>query len=72
MLQVYSSNLSVPANTAFPLNNVVIDKGCCEQLSGPATIKLNSRGVYLIEMDGFATPDAATLVTVQLYVNNVA
>lgn len=72
MLQAYSSNIEVAANTAFPFNNVVMDKGCGESLSAPATIQLNQRGIYLIEMDGFATPDAATEVSIQLYVNNVA
>ena len=72
MLQAYSSNLAVAAEAAFPFNNVVMDKGCAETLSGPATIQLNKRGVYLVEMDGYATPDATTDVTVQLYVNGVA
>lgn len=72
MLQVYSSNLAVDANAVFPFNNVVLDKGCSESLSAPATIQLNKRGVYLVEMDGFATPDAATEVSVQLVVNGVA
>lgn len=72
MLQVYSSNLAVEANTVFPFNNVVMDKGCGETLSAPATIQLNKQGIYLVEMDGFATPDAATEVSVQLYVNGVA
>lgn len=72
MLQTYSSNLAVEANAPFVFNNVVVDKGCSENLSAPSTIQLNKRGVYLVEMDGFATPDAATEVSVQLYVNNVA
>lgn len=72
MLQVYSSNLAVEANAVFPFNNVVIDKGCGENLSAPATIQLNKAGIYLVEMDGFATPDAATEVSVQLVVNGVA
>lgn len=72
MLQAYSSDLAVAANAAFPFNNVIIDKGCAEKLSAPATIELDKRGVYLIEVDGFATPAAATLVTAQLYVNGVA
>ena len=71
MLQVYSDNLAVTANTVFPFNNVVIDKGCAENLSAPATIQLNKAGIYLVEMDGFATPDAATEVSVQLMVNGV-
>ena len=72
MLQVYSSNLSLEAGQAFPFNNAVVDKGCAENLSAPATIQLNKQGIYLVEMDGFATPDAATEVTVQLFVNGVA
>ena len=72
MLQAYSSNLTVTANTYFPFNNVTIDKGCAEKLSGPSSIELNQRGVYLIEVDGFGTGVNAGTGTVQLYVNNVA
>ena len=72
MLQAYSSDLTVAANAAFPFNNVTLDKGCGETLSAPASIQLNQRGVYLVEVDGFATPAAATLVSAQLYVNGVA
>ena len=72
MLQVYSDNLAVAANTVFLFNNIVMDKGCGEALSAPATIQLNKQGIYLVEMDGFATPDAATEVSVQLMVNGVA
>lgn len=72
MIQVYSDNLAVAANTVFPFNNVVMDKGCAEQLSAPATIQLNKQGVYLVEMDGYATPDTATEVAIQLMVNGVA
>lgn len=71
MLQVYSDNLAVAANTVYPFNNVVVDKGCAENLSAPATIQLNKAGIYLVEMDGFATPDAATEVSVQLMVNGM-
>ena len=72
MFQAYSSNLAVDANAVFPFNNVVLDKGKGETLSAPATIELNQRGIYLIKMDGFATPDAATEVSIQLMVNGVA
>ena len=68
MLQAYSSNLAVAANAAFPFNNVVVDKGCAETLSAPASIQLNKRGVYLVEVDGYS----AAAATVQLYVNGVA
>ena len=72
MFQVYSTNIEVAANTPYALNNVVIDKGRSETLSGPSTIQLNQRGIYLVEVDGFVTPDATTAVTTQLYVNGVA
>ena len=72
MLQAYSSDLTVAANAAFPFNNVTIDKGCGETLSAPASIQLNKRGVYLVEMDGFATGSAAGTNTIQLNVNGVA
>lgn len=72
MLQAYSSNLTVTADTFFPFNNVTIDKGCAEKLSGPSSIELNQRGVYLIEVDGFGTGVSAGTGIIQLYVNNVA
>ena len=72
MLQAYSSNLTIAANAAYPFNNVTIDKGCAETLSAPASIQLNQRGVYLIEIDGFGTGGAAATGTTQLYVNGIA
>lgn len=72
MLQCYSDNLEVTAGAAYPFNNIVIQKGCGVVLSAPATIQFNKRGIYLLEVDGFATPDAATAVSTQLYVNGIA
>lgn len=72
MIQAYSSNLTIGANTFYPLNNVIVDKGTCETFSGPSTIQLNKRGVYLVEVDGFITGSAAGTGSTQLYVNNVA
>ena len=72
MLQAYSSDLSVAANAAFPFNNLVIDKGCAEKLTAPASIELNKRGVYLVEVDGFGTPATAALTSIQLFVDGVA
>lgn len=71
MLQAYSSNLDVLANTAYPLNNITIRKGCSAVLSAPSTIQLNKRGLYLVTCDGYCTPTAAGTVSAQLYVNGV-
>ncbi len=72
MLQAYSSNLDVAANAAYPFNNVTVDKGYAETLSAPASIQLNQRGVYLVEVDGYGTGTEVADGTVQLIVNGVA
>lgn len=72
MLQVYSNNIAINANSAIPFNNVAIDKGCAEKLTAPASIELQQRGVYMVKVDGFGTGGTAGPVTVQLYVNDVA
>ena len=72
MLQAYSSNITVEANSVFPFENVIVDKGCAESVNAPGTIQLEQRGVYLIRLDGYAMPDAVTETSVQLYVNGVA
>lgn len=68
MLQVYSINQAVSANGVVPFNNVVIDKGCAENLSGVGTIELNKSGVYKVTVDGVAS----TSTTLQLFKNGVA
>lgn len=72
MLQAYSSNLIVAADSVFPFNNITIDEGCAETLSAPASIQLNQRGVYLVEVDGFGTGAAAATGSAQLIVNGAA
>ena len=72
MLQAYSSNITITAGSAIPFNNVIIDKGCAEKLTAPATIEIERRGVYIVKVDGFGTGTAAGDETIQLYVNGVA
>jgi hypothetical protein len=68
MLQVYSNNITVSANSPIPLNNVSYKKGCTAVLSGASSIALNKCGVYNVTLDSSSATDA----TVQLYVNGVA
>ena len=68
MLEAYSLNVTVPAETAIPLNNVTIEKGCTAVHSAPNTIQLNKCGVYMVSCDASST----TTPTVQLYKNGVA
>lgn len=71
MIQVYSSNINVPANTAIPLNNLKVDKGCSQSLASPSTIHLNKRGVYIVAVDGFGSAAAAGDISVQMAVNGL-
>lgn len=71
MLQLYSDGIAVAAGAAIPLNNVSYAKGCSAVLSGPATISLNRKGVYLIEVDAYGEIAAAGDFGVQIVVNGV-
>lgn len=71
MLEVYSDNLDVVSGFAIPLNNVTLQKGSTAILSSNATIQLNRRGIYDVEVDGFAEAGVAGLITVQLMKNGV-
>ena len=72
MIQGYSSNLEVAAGAAYPINNVTLKKGNSVIQSGPSSIQLNQRGVYLVHYDGFATATVGGTISTQLYVNGIA
>lgn len=69
MLEAYSINLSADAESAVPLNNIAIDKGCTAKLVAPATIQLNKAGIYMVSCDASFIPTAAGTVGVQLRKN---
>lgn len=71
MIQAYSSNINVTANTAIPMNNLKIKKGCAQSLASPATIQLNKRGVYVVAVDAFGSAAAPGEISVQLAVNGI-
>ena len=68
MLEAYSLNVTVPADSAIPFNNVTLEKGCTAKLNGVSTIELNKCGVYMVEVD--ASSSAAS--TIQLFKDGVA
>ena len=68
MLEAYSLNVDVAADTAIPFQNVSLKKGCTAELSGTNTITLNKCGVYMVSCD--ASAEAST--TIQLYKDGVA
>ena len=71
MIQLYSDNISVPANSTVPLNNVKLRKGCTAVPSGAAGVQLNKKGIYCVHMDAYAEPEAAGLLELQLTRNGV-
>ena len=68
MLESYSLNAITSADSPIPFNNTTIEKGCTVTISGPASIQLNKRGIYMVSFN--AVSSAAS--TVQLYKNGVA
>ena len=60
MLEVYSTNLEVGADTAVTFNNTTVKKGCTAELSSPSAIALNKCGVYMVSVD--ASTEAATTI----------
>ena len=68
MLEVYSTDLDITADTFIPFQNVSLQKGRTAELSGTNTITLNKCGVYMVAVD--ASASAAT--TIQLYKNGIA
>lgn len=67
MIEAYSLNVTVPANSTVPFNNVSLQKGCTAVLAG-STIELNKCGVYMVSCDA----SAATATTIQLFKDGVA
>lgn len=68
MLEIYSTDLDITADTFVPFQNVALKKGCTAELSGTSTINLNKCGVYMVAVDASAT----TATTLQLYKNGIA
>lgn len=68
MIEAYSTNIDVAANTAIPFNSVTLEKGCTVTRPSADTFNLNKCGVYMVSVD--ASSEAAA--TIQLYKDGVA
>lgn len=68
MLEVYSTDLGITADTYVPFQNVALKKGCTAELSGTNTIILNKCGVYMVSVDASAT----VATNLQLYKDGIA
>lgn len=68
MLEAYSTNIEIGANSFVPFNSTSLIKGCTATKPSADTINLNKCGVYMVEVD--ASAEAST--TLQLYKDGVA
>ena len=68
MLEIYSLNVTAPADTAIPLNNVTLEKGETAVHTAPNTIQLNKCGIYMVTCDASTTGTA----TIELYKDGIA
>ena len=67
MLEAYSLNVAVGANSPISFNSASIEKGCTAKLTSPTTIELNKCGVYMVACD----VSAAASTTIQLSKDSV-
>lgn len=69
MLNAYSQNIAIAANSTIPFNSVSLRKGCSAVLSGVSSIQLNKRGVYEVIFNEVATATDAGNVVVSMTQN---
>lgn len=68
MLESYSLNVEVGADTAIPFNSTSLIKGCTVTHPSPTTFDLNKCGVYMVSVDASTTASS----TIQLFKDGVA
>lgn len=68
MLEAYSTNVTVAANSFVPFNSTSLVKGCTATKSSVDTFNLNKCGVYMVSCD----VSAAAATTIQLFKDGVA
>lgn len=67
MIEAYSTNITVGADTNIPFNSVSLQKGCTVTKSSTDTFNLNKCGVYMVSVDA----STGTSTTIQLMKNGV-
>ena len=68
MLEAYSINVDIGADSNIPFNSTSLIKGCTVTNPSADTINLNKCGVYMVECDC----STGTSTTIQLYKNGIA
>jgi len=68
MIEAYSTNIAVGADTNIPFNSVSVQKGCTVTKTSTDTFNLNKCGIYMVSVDA----STGTSTTIQLYKDGVA
>ena len=71
MIQIYSDGVAVAAGGTYPLNTAVFFKGNTATQNAVGSIGANSRGVYNVHVDGYATLATAGVYSIQLTRNGL-
>ena len=66
MIETYSQNITVAADTAIPLNSVALLKGTSVTKSGATTLQFNCRGIYELTVSASAAADTVGNISIQL------
>lgn len=69
MIQSFSQNITVNAQTAIPFNNT-FTKGCTVEQTAPATFQFNKKGLYLVTFDASVSSATAGNAVFQMFVND--
>lgn len=71
MIETYSRNITVAANTPIPLNNVALLKGATVEKQGTATLQFNKCGIYEVCVSASVNAETAGDITIQLQKDDV-
>jgi hypothetical protein len=71
MLEAYSKNITIPANSSAPFTNVSLIKGNTSEMQGDATILFNKCGVYRVSFNASVIASEAGEISFQLFKNSM-
>lgn len=71
MLEAYSKNITIPANSSAPFTNVSLIKGDTSEMQGDATILFNKCGVYRVSFNASVVASEAGEISFQLFKNSM-
>jgi len=70
MLEAYSLNVAVSANSNVPFNSTSLQKGCTVTRTAPDTFVLNKCGVYMVSVDASAAASTTYSFTKMVLLRN--